>query len=201
MHISDGILPMYVVIAGWTVALPALTLSIRHLNAEKTSVYGVIAATFFAGSTIHIPVGPFSVHLVLNGIAGLLLGWESLTILTVVLLLQALFLGFGGITVLGINISVMAIPGAIMGILGRKWIKQASIKQRPWIGAFICAVTILFSAVLLYVTLSTTNTALVPLAKIVFLGHIPVAVAEGFIGYWLVYFFQKVKPILLGLTD
>ena len=68
----------------------------------------------------HVPVGPFSMHLVLSGIAGLLLGWGTLTVVTVGLLLQALFIGFGGLTVLGVNISIMALPGAIMGVLGRR---------------------------------------------------------------------------------
>ncbi|MEP9410418.1 MAG: cobalt transporter CbiM [Candidatus Brocadia sp.] len=200
MHISDGVLSIYVVGTGWAIALPALAISVRCLRADQVGAYGVLAAAFFAGSTIHVPVGPFSMHLVLSGIAGLLLGWEALTIVTVGLLLQALFIGFGGLTVLGVNISIMAFPGAIMGVLGRRWIKQASPKKRPWIGSLAGGGTILISALLLYVTLSTTHTALIPLARLVFLGHIPVAIVEGVIGFWLVHFLQKVKPSLLGIS-
>ena len=200
MHISDGVLSPYVIGAGWAIAIPALALSIRSLKADQVGAYGVIAAAFFAGSTIHVPVGPFSMHLVLSGIAGLLLGWGALTVVTVGLLLQALFIGFGGLTVLGVNISIMALPGAIMGVFGRKWIKQASVKKRPWIGSLIGGGTILISAILLYVTLSTTNTALMPLAKLVFFGHIPIAIVEGIISFWLVHFLQKVKPSLLGVS-
>lgn len=200
MHISDGVLSTYVVGTGWALALPALAISVRRLRADQVGVYGVLAAAFFAGSTIHVPVGPFSMHLVLSGIAGLLLGWEALTIVTVGLLLQALFIGFGGLTVLGVNISIMALPGAIMGVLGRRWIKQSSPKKRPWIGLLAGGGTILISALLLYVTLSTTHTALIPLARLVFLGHIPVAIVEGVIGFWLVHFLQKVKPLLLGIS-
>lgn len=200
MHISDGILSPYVVGIGWAIALPALVISVRRLRADQVGAYGVVAAAFFAGSTIHIPVGPFSMHLVLSGMAGLLLGWGALTIVTVGLLLQALLIGFGGLTVLGINISIMALPGAIMGMLGRHWIKQSSPKKRPWIGSLIGGGTILISAILLYVALSTTHTALMPLAKLVFLGHIPIAIVEGAISFWLVYFLQKVKPSLLGIA-
>ena len=200
MHISDGVLSPYVIGAGWAIAIPALALSIRSLKADQVGAYGVIAAAFFAGSTIHVPVGPFSMHLVLSGIAGLLLGWGALTVVTVGLLLQALFIGFGGLTVLGVNISIMALPGAIIGVFGRQWIKQSSVKKRPWIGSLIGGGTILISAILLYVTLSTTNTALMPLAKLVFLGHIPIAIVEGIISFWLVHFLQKVKPSLLGVS-
>lgn len=168
MHISDGVLSPMVVGIGWAIALPTLAISVRRLRTDQVGTYGVVSAVFFAGSTIHVPVGPFSMHLVLSGIAGLLLGWGALTIVTVGLLLQALLIGFGGLTVLGVNISIMALPGAIMGVLGRHWIKQASPQKRPWIGSLIGGGTILISAILLYVTLSTTNTALVPLAKLVF---------------------------------
>ena len=200
MHISDGVLSPYVIGAGWAIAIPALALSIRSLKADQVGAYGVIAAAFFAGSTIHVPVGPFSMHLVLSGIAGLLLGWGALMVVTVGLLLQALFIGFGGLIVLGVNISIMALPGAIIGVFGRQWIKQASHKKRPWIGSLIGGGTILISAILLYVTLSTTNTALMPLAKLVFLGHIPIAIVEGIISFWLVHFLQKAKPSLLGVS-
>ncbi len=200
MHTSDGVLSPYVVGIGWAVAIPALALSIRSLKTDRVGAYGVVAAAFFACSTIHVPVGPFSMHLVLSGIAGLLLGGDALTVVTVGLLLQALFIGFGGLTVLGVNISIMALPGAIMGVFGRQWIKQASVKKRPWIGSLIGGGTILISAILLYVTLSTTHTVLMPLAKLVFLGHIPVAIVEGIISFWLVHFLQKVKPSLLGVS-
>ncbi|MBV6467597.1 MAG: cobalt transporter CbiM [Candidatus Brocadia sp.] len=199
MHISDGVLSPYIVGIGWAIALPVLGVSVRRLRADQVGAYGVVAAAFFAGSTIHVPVGPFSMHLVLNGMAGLLLGWGALTIVTVGLLLQALLISFGGLMVLGINISIMALPGAIMGALGRHWIKQASPQKRPWIGSLVGGGTILISALLLYITLSTTNTALMPLAKLVFLGHIPIAIVEGIVSFWLVHFLQKVKPSLLGV--
>lgn len=200
MHISDGVLSPYVVGIGWAIALSVLGVSVRRLRTDQVGTYGVVAAAFFAGSTIHVPVGPFSMHLVLSGMAGLLLGWGALTIVTVGLFLQALLIGFGGLTVLGVNISIMALPGAIMGVLGRHWMKHASLKKRPWIGSFIGGGTILISAILLYVTLATTNTALMPLAKLVFLGHIPIAIVEGIISFWLVHFLQKVEPSLLGVS-
>ncbi len=199
MHISDGVLSPYMVGIGWAIALPALVLSVRNLQTDKVGAYGVIAAAFFAGSTIHIPLGPFSMHLVLSGIAGLLLGRGALTVITVGLLLQALFIGFGGLMVLGVNISIMALPGAVMGAFGRRLMKQSFPKKCPWIGSLIGGGTILISTVLLYITLSTTHTALLPLAKLVFLGHIPIAIVEGVIGFWLVLFLQKVKPSLLGI--
>ena len=130
MHISDGVLSPYVVGIGWAISLPTLGWSVRRLRTGQVSAYGVVAAAFFAGSTIHVPIGPFSMHLVLSGMAGLLLGWGALTVVTVGLLLQALFIGFGGLTVLGVNISIMALPVAIMGVLGRRWIIQREQREQ-----------------------------------------------------------------------
>ncbi|MDR4509705.1 MAG: cobalt transporter CbiM [Candidatus Brocadiaceae bacterium] len=201
MHISDGVLSPAILIAGWGITFPAVTFSVKRLHTDTIGVYGVIAAAFFAGSTIHIPIGPFSMHLLLTGIAGLLLGWGALMIITVGLFLQALFFGYGGLVVLGVNISIMAMPGAIMGTMGRRWIRNASEKKRPWIGAVVGSVTIVISATLLFAALSTTHPGFVTLGKLVFLGHIPVAIIEGFIGYWLIHFLQKVKPELIGISS
>src|SRR3990170_3025978 len=78
MHISDGVLSPYVVGIGWAIALPTLAVSVRRLQTDQVAAYGVVAAAFFACSTIYVPVGPFSMHLVLSGIAGLLLWWDNL---------------------------------------------------------------------------------------------------------------------------
>lgn len=67
MHISDGVLSPIVIATGWTIALPTLAISVRRLRTEQVGTDGVVAAAFFACSTIHVPVGPFSMHLVLSG--------------------------------------------------------------------------------------------------------------------------------------
>ncbi len=68
MHISEGVLSPFVIGAGWAVAVPTSVV----YKQTRFVAYGVVATAFFAGSTIHVPVGSFSMHLVLSGIAGLL---------------------------------------------------------------------------------------------------------------------------------
>ena len=60
----------------------------------------ILAAHFFVGSLIHVPVGPSSVHVVLNGLLGMLLGWAAFPSIFVALMLQAILFQYGGITVL-----------------------------------------------------------------------------------------------------
>ncbi|WVM89838.1 energy-coupling factor ABC transporter permease [Halopseudomonas pachastrellae] len=68
----------------------------------------LLGAAFMVASTLHMPVGVGSVHLILNGLAGLLLGWAVFPLFFVALLLQAALFSFGGFTVLGANLLIMA---------------------------------------------------------------------------------------------
>ena len=42
-------------------------------------------------------------HLILNGLLGMLLGWAAFPSIFVALMLQAILFQYGGITVLGVN--------------------------------------------------------------------------------------------------
>ena len=75
MHVSEGILDAPVLLAGAVVAAAGTAIGLRRLKAETVPRVGVMAAAFFVASLVHVPVGGSSVHLVLNGLAGLLLGW------------------------------------------------------------------------------------------------------------------------------
>ncbi|MCV6597055.1 MAG: cobalt transporter CbiM, partial [Mangrovicoccus sp.] len=103
MHIVDGALSNPVVIGGAIAAAGGIAMGLRSLDLDRIPTAGVLSAAFFVASLIHVPIGPSSVHLILNGLAGLLLGWAAFPALFVGLLLQAVFFGFGGLTVLGIN--------------------------------------------------------------------------------------------------
>ncbi len=69
---------------------------------------------FFIASFIHIPLGPTQIHLVLIGIIGIVLGSSVFLAILIALLLQATLLGFGGLTSLGANLIIMALPSFII---------------------------------------------------------------------------------------
>ena len=77
----------------------------------------MLSAVFFVASLVHIPIGPTSVHPLLNGLMGIVLGWAAVPAILVALLLQAVFFGFGGITVLGVNVVNMAVPALVVAAL------------------------------------------------------------------------------------
>ncbi len=91
MHIVDGVLSTPVLAAGIITTVLGTTLGLRSISDEKLSQAAVLAACFFVASLIHIPLGPSSVHLIFNGLLGLLLGWAAFPVVLIGLILQAVF--------------------------------------------------------------------------------------------------------------
>src|SRR5207302_5573020 len=79
----------------------------------------LLTAAFFVASSMHIPVPPASVHLLLNGLVGVILGWRAPLAIAVGLLLQALLLGHGGFLAVGVNTCVVTVPALVAWALFR----------------------------------------------------------------------------------
>ena len=94
-HIPDGVLSAPVLITGAVVTVGALAVALRRLDYERIPQAAVLSAAFFVASLVSVPVGPSSVHLLLNGLMGLVLGWAAVPAILVALVLQAVFFGFG----------------------------------------------------------------------------------------------------------
>ena len=82
MHISEGVLSPAVLGAGAVLAAAGIVIGLRKLDYDRLMTVAILAAAFFVGSLIHVPIGPSSVHLILNGLLGMLLGsrpflWRS----------------------------------------------------------------------------------------------------------------------------
>ena len=70
----------------------------------------LLAAAFFVASSIHVKLGPTSVHLLLNGLVGVMLGVRAPLAILLGVALQALLLAHGGISAIGVNACVEALP-------------------------------------------------------------------------------------------
>jgi len=131
MHISEGVLSAPVLLAGAVLSLVGLTLGLKKIKNEDIPKVAVLSSAFFVASLIHIPIGPTSAHLVLNGLVGMLLGWSAFPSIFVALVLQAILFQFGGLTTLGVNTFSMAMPGVLSYYIFRKMIhKKCSIYRR-----------------------------------------------------------------------
>lgn len=127
-HIPDGVLSAPVLISGALVSTGLLAVALRRLREAELPRAAVLAAAFFVSSLISVPLGPSSVHLLLNGLMGLLLGWAAVPAIFVALILQAVFFGFGGLLVLGVNTLNLVLPALIVARLLRPMLQRLAAR-------------------------------------------------------------------------
>lgn len=202
-HIPDGVLSAPVLIGGALAAAGLLAVALRRLDYEQLPQAAVLSAAFFVASLISVPIGPSSVHLLLNGLMGLLLGWSALPALFVALLLQAVFFGFGGFAVLGVNTLNLALPALACALLLRPLPAGCGGPRVFWIGAAAGGLGVLLTAGLLAASLAASGRALIPAAQVLVLTYLPLALVEALITGTVLAFLQRVEPELLsaGRTD
>jgi len=196
MHISEGVLSAPVLASGAALAAAGTAVGLKKLDYDKIANVGMLSAAFFVAALIHVPIGPASVHLVFNGLVGTLLGWAAFPAILVALILQAMLFQFGGITTLGVNTIIMALP-AVLGyyLFGRL---LAIWPGKTLIAGFICGFTaVLLSALTLGLTLVLTGESFSAIAKLVVLANLPVMAIEGIVTAFCIGFLSKVRPEML----
>ena len=77
MHISEGVLAAPVLISGVVLTAGGVAVGLKKMENRKVPTVALLSSTFFVASLIQVPLGPASVHLTLNGLTGLLLGWMA----------------------------------------------------------------------------------------------------------------------------
>jgi len=157
----------------------------------------VLSSAFFVASLIHVPLGPSSVHLLLNGITGLLLGWASFPAILIGLLLQALLFQYGGLTVLGVNTVNMALPGLLVFFLFNR-----IVKNKTGTASMVCsflsgALAVFLSAVMTAFTLVFSGDEFISIARLLIVAHLPIMLIEGVVSVFVVSLLKKVKPEIL----
>jgi cobalt/nickel transport system permease protein len=156
VHISDGVLTWPLVLGGFVAAALLIALGCYRLADSEVPFLALITAAFFVASLVHIRVGPTSVHLLLNGLAGVLLGLRAGPSIAVGLTLQAVLIGHGGFSSLGVNICVMTIPALIAGLTYRFalhrpiWAHGVSRFALVFTSAFVWCAAALAGALLLF---------------------------------------------------
>ncbi|MFC2552995.1 MAG: cobalt transporter CbiM, partial [Rodentibacter sp.] len=160
----------------------------------------LFAAAFFVAGTIHVPVGIGSVHLILNGMAGLFLGWTVFPAFLIALLLQVLFFSFGGFAVLGVNLCIMAIPAVIAHYLWRARLRpQMSLKDRLFVGIGAGVVGVGGAAALASLELMLDGgKSYTDLVWLLLASHLPVFVLDSVISVGVISLLCKMYPDALN---
>jgi len=143
MHLPDGFISPQLSLPAYAVAAPLWAWAARrHFGraaTESLPVIGSLTALAFVVQTIMIPVpGGTSTHLV--GVMLLALLYSPLVAFvceSLVLLVQALFFGAGGITVLGINALAMGLLGPLAGWLAWKLVRRLSERVALFLAGWV----------------------------------------------------------------
>ena len=196
MHISEGVLSGPVLISGAALAAVGTGIGLKKLDYDQIAKTGMLSAAFFVASLIHVPIGPANAHLILNGLVGLLLGWAAFPAILVALILQGVFFQFGGITTLGVNCIIMAVPAVVSYIVVRPFILKTP--RAVAIAAFAGgSLSVLLSGLLLALALVFTEENFLEVSGIILAAHIPLMIIEGIITAACVAFLRKVRPEML----
>ena len=196
MHISEGVLSAPVLIAGGVLAVAGTAVGLKKIDYDHVARVGILAATFFVASLVHVPIGPSSVHLIMNGLVGLLLGWAAVPAILVALLLQAVFFQFGGITTLGVNTVIMALPAVLCFYLfGPLMHGNRKVFLAAGFACGFCAV--LLSALIVGLALMFTEENFFAVAALVAAANLPIMIIEGIVTAFCVAFLKKVQPAML----
>ena len=141
MHVPDGFVSPQITLPAYAVAAPLWVWATRRhfgrTSAESLPVVGSLTALAFVIQTIMIPVpGGTSTHLVGVTLLALLYGpLVAFVCESLVLAIQALFFGAGGVTVLAVNALGMGLLGPLAG-----WLVYGAVRRvSERVGAFLAA--------------------------------------------------------------
>jgi len=206
MHIPDSFIPIGQGLVYWAIALVFIALSLRwaknEMNEEKIPLVAVLAAGIFALQSFNLPVSMgTSGHLVGGALAAIVLGspFAAVFIMILVLIVQGVLFGDGGITTMGANIINMGVIGGFVGFYTFKGLmsttKSISISAfaAAWLACFIPA---LAASVELFIA------GTFPLqAGLIAMGtyHALIGIIEGFVTVVAIRLIMAARPDIVKL--
>jgi cobalt/nickel transport system permease protein len=149
VHVPDGFLSPQTYVPAYLAAAAAWAYAARRLRRELDETLlprlAVLSALSFALMSMMLPLpGGTSVHASGVGILAVLLGpWLTFATVSLVLLLQALVLGAGGVTVLPANALAMGLAGSAAACLGYRLVgrfgERAGLFAAGWLATVVPA--------------------------------------------------------------
>jgi len=210
MHIPEGMLPGAVCIAGYALTSAAMWYSLKQINKKEDPhkeipKAALLTAAFFISTFILIPIPPASVHPMLIGIIGAMLGYFAFPAITIALFFQAVLFQHGGITTLGVNAFLFG-TSALLSYYVYLYAARIfqSKKYQQVIAGFLAgisgvAVTVFLFYLVLILFLPTTLDVETEKKAIMLLSlsHFPIMILEGVFSASLFGYLSKMKPQLI----
>lgn len=172
MHVPDGFINAPVSVAAGVVAAAAVAVSLRgarrELDERTAPLAGLVAAFIFAVQMLNFPVAAgTSGHLLGGALAAILVGpYTGVLCVSVVLLMQGILFADGGLTALGVNISVMGVVTVVVahavfrGLLKVLPATRRSVTVAAFTGALLSVPAAATAFTALYAVGGTTDVAI-----------------------------------------
>lgn len=208
VHIPDAFIPLPQAAVYWIIALIFIALALRWARAEmreeKVPLVAVLAAGIFAIQAVNVPI-PWgtSGHMMGAALAAVVLGspFAAVFVLTLVLIVQGVLFGDGGITVMGANIINMGVVGGFVGYYSYQGLNR--VFKNPYPSAFVAAwFSLLVAALVCAVEMAIAGTF--PLGLGLFsmgLYHAVIGVIEGAITAAALYLIFTARPDLISTSE
>ncbi|MEU9028757.1 energy-coupling factor ABC transporter permease [Streptomyces sp. NPDC048383] len=209
MHVPDGFINAPVSVAAGVVAAAAVAVSLRgarrELDERTAPLAGLVAAFIFAVQMLNFPVAAgTSGHLLGGALAAILVGpYTGVLCVSVVLLMQGILFADGGLTALGVNITVMGGVTVVVayavfrGLLKALPATRRSVTVAAFCGALLSVPAAAAAFTALYALGGTTD---VPIAKVftAMVGvHVLIGIGEALITAATVGAVLAVRPDLV----
>ncbi|UQX01516.1 energy-coupling factor ABC transporter permease [Streptomyces sp. RerS4] len=216
MHVPDGFINAPVSAAAAVVAAGAVAVSLRgarrELDERTAPLAGLVAAFIFAVQMLNFPVAAgTSGHLLGGALAAILVGpYTGVLCVSVVLLMQGILFADGGLTALGVNISVMGVVTVVVayavfrGLLKVLPRTRGSVTAAAFAGALLSVPGAAAAFTALYAIGGTTDVAIGKVFTAMVGVHVLIGIGEAFITAATVGAVIAVRPDLVhgarGLT-
>ena len=201
MHITDGVVSLPVAGVAAAVTGASLVYALKNTSEEEIPRISLLSGAFFVFSLISIPVGPTSVHPLLAGLLGIMLGRRAPLAIFIGLLLQALLFNHGGLTTLGVNMLLVAVPALFVGKLFYG-LKRFSVFVRAalagGVGVAACVMLLIFVLLLSDQLFATGQFSVV---NMLIVGYTPLLAVEAMLTGFAINFLYRARPGLLLKMD
>lgn len=211
MHIPDGFLSPSVIVGSYVITVTFWAFSFKRVKSElderMVPLMALLTALFFAAQMMNYPIiGGTTAHILGGASLGIMLGPSiGLISMTIILVLQCLLFGDGGITALGANVLNMGIVGVFVPYLLFTFTMKSTKNKGLFFGAFIGGLVgdvlaAMMAGLELGLSVPTFLYGISVTIPVMALHHSVIGVAEGIVTAALLRVLISSKPEVLSFS-
>ncbi|MER5647267.1 energy-coupling factor ABC transporter permease [Streptosporangium sp. NPDC002524] len=208
MHVPDGFFNAAVSVSAGVVAAAGVAVCLRgarrELDDRTAPMAGLVAAFIFAVQMLNFPVAAgTSGHLLGGALAAILVGpYTAVLCVAVVLLVQAFFFADGGLTALGVNITLMGLVAVLVGwgvfrLITRSVRNRGAVVAAAFVAALVSVPASALAFTLLFWAGGTAPIEIGTVAAAMGGVHLLIGVGEGLITAVTVSTVLAIRPDLV----